>query len=196
MMREGGEWRLSWWAAEIRRDEDGFEREDDDEGEEKIGKETEDIEEQLHQKMNISSHTTSVDLNILPEDVNSICNIVTATENMRGPNKKKNFTSETKRAVFEMLLEASRDGKIPKGSISKVANTFSISRRSVSRIWHNTKCSSSTIGEIPDFSSKLVKRVGRKRADEFLTLLSDEYLNFAKLNPRPTRPLPPELWMR
>ncbi|KAL2556006.1 uncharacterized protein Fot_00745 [Forsythia ovata] len=99
------------------------------------------------------------------KDVNSIGNNVAAPKNMRGPNKKKNFTSETRRVVFEMLLGESRDGKIPKGALSKVANSFSISRISVSRIWHDAKCSSSTICDILDFSSKLVKRVGRKESN-------------------------------
>ena len=62
-----------------------------------------------------------------------------------------------------MLFEKSRDGKIPSEAVSKVANAFSISRRSVSRIWHEGKCSSSTIDDAPNFYSKLVKRVGCKR---------------------------------
>ena len=73
--------------------------------------------------------------------------------------KKKNFSSDEKRAIFDMLLQESRDQKLPKGVISRVANSFSISSRSVSRIWHETNgCQS-------NFSSKLMKRVGRKRIE-------------------------------
>lgn len=72
-----------------------------------------------------------IDLNQLPGEDDNYHNA-----NMhRLPNKKKNISDDKKRAVFEMLLMEHRDGKLPNGVISRVAESFSISTRSVSRIW-------------------------------------------------------------
>ena len=54
------------------------------------------------------SYINSIDLNVVPDNMHCRC-------------KKKNFTFETKRAVYEMLLQESHEGKLEKGVLSKVA---------------------------------------------------------------------------
>ncbi|CAI9766588.1 unnamed protein product [Fraxinus pennsylvanica] len=88
----------------------------------------------------------------------------TLLENIRPGSKKKNLTLEIKRAIVAALLEQSSNGQLLKGAVSNVANSFSISTRSVSRIWREAKDLRNTNGEnLLEFRSKLTNRVGRKR---------------------------------
>ncbi|XP_050238055.1 uncharacterized protein LOC126687538 [Mercurialis annua] len=63
-----------------------------------------------------------------------------------------------------MLLRERKDGKLPKGAVQKVADYFSISTRSVSRL-NQHAISITTKGSLPDLSCNLVKKVGRKRIE-------------------------------
>ncbi|KAF5194445.1 hypothetical protein FRX31_015968, partial [Thalictrum thalictroides] len=85
-------------------------------------------------------------------------------ENIIIPNKKKNLSVNQKRAIVQMLIQESRDMILPKGVISKVATHFSVSTRSVSRIWNATK-ESIVNDTLHDTSSNMVKTVGRKRVE-------------------------------
>lgn len=141
--------------------------------------------------MNITSNKFSLDLNLLPEneptpnddnshvlqnfqiDLNQFPEDVTMANNMHHPNKKKNLSSDTRRAIFEMLIHERQDGKLAKGIISKVANSFSISTRSVSRIWHDVKYFSATNSNVPDFSSRLLNRRCRKRVEIHIEQMKD-----------------------
>ncbi|CAI9767778.1 unnamed protein product [Fraxinus pennsylvanica] len=48
-----------------------------------------------------------IDLNQFPKDV-------TMADNMHHPNKKTNLSSDTRRAIFEMLISERQDGKLQK----------------------------------------------------------------------------------
>ncbi|KAH6804494.1 hypothetical protein C2S51_032741 [Perilla frutescens var. frutescens] len=82
------------------------------------------------------------------------------------PNKRKNLTSDTKRAVFEMILIELQGERRFKGLISKVANSFSISTRLVSRIWHQGKSvtDANDVGSI--FASKFADRTWSQKKVE------------------------------
>ncbi|KAL6575383.1 hypothetical protein OROMI_012668 [Orobanche minor] len=113
-----------------------------------------------------SPQNLQIDLNQVPEEDDSLHEDDRGSNDMpRLPNKKKNLSSNTKRAIFEMLLIEQKDGVLPKGTVSKVANSFSISTRSVSRIWHEGKSIRSTNCELSMFSFKLLNRACRKRVE-------------------------------
>ena len=116
---------------------------------------------------NIQTWTTSgFDLNQPPLDPNEVqgeqmnAEMVAARSSSHS-NKKKNLTYEQKKGVIEMLLQESCNGKVTYGSETRIASLFSISLRSVQRLWREAKSLES--GSIPDLSSKLNKRVGRKK---------------------------------
>ncbi|XP_050233452.1 uncharacterized protein LOC126681939 [Mercurialis annua] len=82
-------------------------------------------------------------------------------------NKRKNFTIEQKKDVIKILLQRSeleKLNKLPSGILDEVAGIFSISRRSVSRLWSLAK-SLMHDGTLPDLDSKLLRNVGRKRVE-------------------------------
>ncbi|XP_038715957.1 uncharacterized protein LOC120009425 [Tripterygium wilfordii] len=86
-------------------------------------------------------------------------------EDIHHSNKKKNLTFDQKRAIVQMLFQESQHGVLAKGVISKVANHFSISIRSVSRIWHDTKAYIAN-ANVHDLSSKLVERENQPYIEE------------------------------
>ncbi|KAF5202318.1 hypothetical protein FRX31_008095 [Thalictrum thalictroides] len=99
-----------------------------------------------------------IDLNQSP--LSNPHEIMHQPENIIIPNKKKNLSVNHKRAI----VQESRDRILPKGVISKVATYFSVSTRSVSRIWNATK-ESIVNDTLHDTSSNMVKTVGRKRVE-------------------------------
>lgn len=52
---------------------------------------------------------------------------------------KKNITLAQRQAIYQFLLQESSDGELKKGSISEIASRFSVSTRTISRIWHQAK---------------------------------------------------------
>ncbi|XP_022013709.1 uncharacterized protein LOC110913170 [Helianthus annuus] len=54
-------------------------------------------------------------------------------------NTKPRLTNSERRTIYEVILEQSNDGKLKYGSISDVASHFSVSTRTVSRIWHQAR---------------------------------------------------------
>ncbi|KAL6499079.1 hypothetical protein OROGR_028100 [Orobanche gracilis] len=94
-----------------------------------------------------SSETSSEDFISFEAQIlegnNSHANDTSTPTTMSLRNRKRNLTSEQKRAVYEMLLKDCTDGSLAKGVISKAAKLFSISIRPVSRIWHTQKYFSS-----------------------------------------------------
>ncbi|XP_073119788.1 uncharacterized protein [Henckelia pumila] len=112
-----------------------------------------------------SSQNIPIDLNQLPEEDDILFNGNVESNLLNQPRKKKkNFSNAEKVAIFEMLLIQHPDnGKLPRGVLSKVANAFSISIRSVSRIWREGK---STMNRgVPLFPNKLLNRRHRKRIE-------------------------------
>lgn len=104
------------------------------------------------------------------EELHSPANNMVPPQNRRFGNKKKNMTSNLKRAILENLMQASINGKLGKGQITNIADRFSVSTRSVSRLWHDSKIASAN-GVMLDISSKMVKRVGRKKIQIDLELI-------------------------
>lgn len=86
---------------------------------------------------------------------------------MRHSTKKKNVSFDNKRAIIEMLSKESQEGKSLKGVVSKVANVFSICRKSTSQIWRDVKHSNAN-DNLPDLSLKLlIELVGKKIQVDF-----------------------------
>ncbi|XP_050212958.1 uncharacterized protein LOC126664553 [Mercurialis annua] len=73
---------------------------------------------------------------------------------------KKELSNNKRRDVYEMLLQKSVDGKLKRGVTATVASKFSISMRSVQRIWKRSKLS-----ENADVSHKKTENCGRKRIE-------------------------------
>ncbi|KAL4555565.1 hypothetical protein LXL04_038188 [Taraxacum kok-saghyz] len=86
--------------------------------------------------------------------------------------KRQHISVVQRRAIYEALLQASDSGELEKGAISTVASHFSVSKRTVSRIWHQAK--SQTDHGLPvDLSSNLAMVVGRKRVQVDLNQVLD-----------------------
>nr|XP_043630523.1 uncharacterized protein LOC122601854 [Erigeron canadensis] len=61
-----------------------------------------------------------------------------------------------------MLMQQIVDGKLQHGTLKHVATLFSVSKRTISRIWHDAKLQLQH-GSLVDVSSKMANVVGRKR---------------------------------
>ncbi|WCJ24690.1 hypothetical protein M5689_006630 [Euphorbia peplus] len=105
---------------------------------------------------NPSNPQLNVDLNLPP---NHPPTLPTQTY----PNKKKNLSPHLKKNVIETLLKEQIDGKLSEEEKVRISNLFSISRRSLGRLWREAKQILLT-GELPNFSSEMVK-AGRKRVE-------------------------------
>ncbi|KAL7601440.1 hypothetical protein Lser_V15G26026 [Lactuca serriola] len=88
------------------------------------------------------------------------------------PPIKKNTTIAQHQAIFQSLLQESFDERLKKGSASEVASLFSVSKRTVSRIWHQGK-NQVDHGLPVDFSSNMPMVVGRKRVQINLNQVSE-----------------------
>ncbi|XP_023767508.1 uncharacterized protein LOC111916103 [Lactuca sativa] len=88
------------------------------------------------------------------------------------PPTKKNTTIAQRQAIFQSLLQESFDGRLKKGSVSEVASLFSVSKRTVSRIWHQGK-NQVDHGLPVDFSSNMPMVVGQKRVQINLNQVSE-----------------------
>ena len=69
-------------------------------------------------------------------------------------------------------MQESSDGELKKGSISEIASRFSVSTRTISRIWHQAKFQIDH-GLPVDLSSNKPKVVGRKRVQINLNQVSE-----------------------
>ncbi|KAI5386953.1 hypothetical protein KIW84_073192 [Lathyrus oleraceus] len=72
--------------------------------------------------------------------------------------KLKVLSNEERMAIYHQLLPKSVDGKLSRGITNVVASSFSVSRRTIQRIWKRAKES-----EIHDVSHRKTKNCGRKR---------------------------------
>ena len=68
------------------------------------------------------------------------------------------MSNEERRAIYHILLQKSVDGKISKGVTNMVASSFSVSIRTIQRIWKQSKESGTC-----DVSHKKTINCGRKR---------------------------------
>ncbi|MCL7044415.1 hypothetical protein MKW94_015575 [Papaver nudicaule] len=85
---------------------------------------------------------------------------------------QKNLTDEQRVAVYQFLLKESNDGKLKHGSVSSAAKLFSASPRTVSRIWKRSKeCQELSLPV--DVSSRMPKKVGRKRTEIDITKIHE-----------------------
>ncbi|KAI3928371.1 hypothetical protein MKW98_023972 [Papaver atlanticum] len=89
------------------------------------------------------------------EELHSSANNMVQPQNRSLGNKKKNMTFNLKRAIIENLMQACINGKLGKGEITNIANRFSVSTRSVSRLWHDLKTANAN-GVMLDISSKMI----------------------------------------
>lgn len=76
------------------------------------------------------------------------------------PNQ--NLTNEQRREMYEELLLRCDDGKLRRGCIGEVAAMFSVSRKTIHRIWSRAK-DCFAVGLRVDVSSKLARRSSQKR---------------------------------
>ena len=72
--------------------------------------------------------------------------------------KLKVLSNEERTTIYHQLLQKSVDGKLRRGITNVVASSFSVSRRTIQRIWKRAKES-----EIHDVSHRKTKNYGRKR---------------------------------
>ncbi|KAI3511819.1 hypothetical protein L1887_18977 [Cichorium endivia] len=86
--------------------------------------------------------------------------------------KRQYISVVQRRAIYEALLQASDSGELERGAISTIAAHFSVSNRTVSRIWHQAK-SQVDQGLPVDLSSHLAMVVGRKRVQVNLNQVLD-----------------------
>ncbi|XP_022737237.1 uncharacterized protein LOC111290126 [Durio zibethinus] len=59
--------------------------------------------------------------------------------NTNGRQPNKHLTRKQRQALFESLLKQSSDGKLKKGSISRIVDMFLVSTRTVIRLWNQAK---------------------------------------------------------
>ncbi|XP_017240013.1 uncharacterized protein LOC108212812 [Daucus carota subsp. sativus] len=84
-------------------------------------------------------------------------------QSQRASRKNKNLSNEDRRRIYQTLLTKSVDGKLRRGTIREVSAIFSISSRTVARIWKQATQSSNN-GAI-NVSHKRSKNCGRKRIE-------------------------------
>ncbi|XP_023760264.1 uncharacterized protein LOC111908693 [Lactuca sativa] len=93
-------------------------------------------------------------------------------EHSTNPLTKKNTTIAQRQTIFQVLLQESLDGRLKKGSASEVASLFSVSKRTVSRIWRQGK-NQVDQGLPVDLSLNMSMVVGRKRIQINLNQVSE-----------------------
>ncbi|XP_071739090.1 uncharacterized protein [Rutidosis leptorrhynchoides] len=77
-------------------------------------------------------------------------------------NSKKSLTNEQRQAIYQRLLQESSNGKLRKGSISDIANSYDVYTKTISRIWGRGKLHVNE-ESMADVSLKKSKSVGRKK---------------------------------
>ncbi|KAF7142618.1 hypothetical protein RHSIM_Rhsim05G0119600 [Rhododendron simsii] len=75
-----------------------------------------------------------------------------------------NLTNEQRKEIFQALLLRTVDGKLTRGCVPEVAAMFSVSNKTIHRIWSRAKACEAH-GSKVDVSSKKRRRVGRKRRE-------------------------------
>ena len=84
-----------------------------------------------------------------------------ANSNTTRSRREKNLTSKEKQVIYEFLLKKSVDGRTGQGSVKEVATMFSISPRTIRRIWQQSRLQMMN-GNTVDLSTKNAGKVGRK----------------------------------
>ncbi|KAL8107287.1 hypothetical protein AgCh_023913 [Apium graveolens] len=75
-------------------------------------------------------------------------------------SKTKNLSNDDRRAIYIALLKKSVNGKLKWGTTKAVANEFSVTMRTVQRIWKRAK---ETSNGVVNVSHLKIKNCGRKR---------------------------------
>ncbi|XP_022042021.1 uncharacterized protein LOC110944677 [Helianthus annuus] len=83
-------------------------------------------------------------------------------ENSVNSRKKTNLTNEQRQSIYQMLLQQSVDGGLKSETTRDAATLFSVSTRTISRIWHDVKLQLQH-GTVVDVSSKRANVIRRKR---------------------------------
>ncbi|XP_076900093.1 uncharacterized protein LOC143554124 [Bidens hawaiensis] len=83
-------------------------------------------------------------------------------EHSINPRKKTNLTNEQRQSIYQMLFQQSVNGGLKSEFTRDVATLFSVSTRTISRIWHDAKLQLQH-GSVVDVSSKRANVIRRKR---------------------------------
>lgn len=107
------------------------------------------------------------------ENVDETRNSATTEAPVNSGKKKIELCNSKRKAIFARLLEKSVDGKLKNRATQVVASQFSVSRRTVQRIWKQGKNQSINA----DVSHKKIGNCGRKKIQVDLTRIRDIPLN-------------------
>ncbi|KAK1374940.1 hypothetical protein POM88_031133 [Heracleum sosnowskyi] len=125
-------------------------------------------EENLNQLQ--TNPVRNIDLNELPLDNSEEDELQNEPDSSLGesgrsvPKKLKVLSNEERKEIYLILLGSKNvTGKLRKGTIGNVSRMFSVSTRTVSRIWRQAK--RSTNPGLADVSHKKTKNCGRKRIE-------------------------------
>lgn len=120
-----------------------------------------DMQENISSPNNINLHPQEDNQNIESLDTST-----SMLQDVRSRGKRRIVDCQTKRLIYDILLHDSCEGKIERGVFTRVARSFMVSPKSVSRIWQEGNYVRSTSGIAPTFSSRYVQNAGRKRSIE------------------------------
>jgi len=96
---------------------------------------------------------------VIQSSLLSFLSLYTGTVSVR--RTRKQYSDDTKRAVYAMLLEGSAGGRLPEGLSLQVSSAMGVSLRCVQRIWHEGRKG----GGVHAVVNKRAKNCGRKRID-------------------------------
>ncbi|KAL5728781.1 hypothetical protein ACHQM5_001821 [Ranunculus cassubicifolius] len=86
----------------------------------------------------------------------------TSTNNSVISKSRKNLTNEERQNIFEAVSKQCYNGKIKKGAFTNVAALFSVTPRTIQKIWMRGKTCIDN-GVKVDVAHRLTERTGRKR---------------------------------
>lgn len=92
------------------------------------------------------------------------------TKMVAAGNSKANLPDSERNAILQTLLSHSEDGKLKTGELSRVADKFKLSTKTISRIWHRAKECWASGMKHADVGSRIKVRSGRKKKDRSETL--------------------------
>ena len=80
-------------------------------------------------------------------------------------DKDRNLSDEERIAIYHELLAKSRNGALVYGTLSKVANSYEVLLRTVSRIWRRASASGTYLRAVNAVKGRLNGRKRRPRAN-------------------------------
>jgi hypothetical protein len=89
-------------------------------------------------------------------------------------SQKPNLTDLERRFIYQFLSERSHEGKLPKGIAAHLSSKFSVTPRTISRIWQQGQRSISDGLPYANVESRIKFKSGRKKNLTFITLHSQK----------------------